>query len=157
MNYVPESEIMADCLFTIYLLWVSCQDAKEMQVVRYSHLPGLFAVFWKLWLFEMPGVEGWFEFFLRVFTLFVIQFVSYRFRLYGLADAIVFFLGGMFLVTKTGLYDFLMFNFMFQAIAGILLLAVQIVKRNVRGTCFKEPVPYIPYISVAFFLTKGVL
>ena len=43
MNYVQGFEIMARRIFGVYLLWVSCQDVQEMQVVRYSHLLGVLA------------------------------------------------------------------------------------------------------------------
>ena len=43
MNYVQGFEIMASLIFGVYLLWVSCQDVQEMQVVRYSHLLGVLA------------------------------------------------------------------------------------------------------------------
>ena len=44
MNYVPEFEIMVSCIFMAYLAWVSWQDYREMQVVRYSHGLGLLAI-----------------------------------------------------------------------------------------------------------------
>jgi len=46
---------------------------------------------------------------------------------------------------------------MVHAVSGMLLLAVQIVKRNVKRGKLLRPVPYIPYICFAFILTNVVL
>ena len=45
MNFEQGLEIMASIVFYMYLIWVSRQDLKEMQVVRYSHILGVAAIF----------------------------------------------------------------------------------------------------------------
>lgn len=164
MNCVPGSEAMADNLFCMYLIWVSCQDAKERLVVRYSHLPGILAVLWKSAVVP-SGNPAWTEILFTGLILLLLQYISCRVHLYGVADGIVFWVCSMFctvehLGTKPAGDMFLQgltACFMIQAVAGILLLLVQLGGRNVRGRSLKVPVAYIPYISCAFFLTKGVL
>lgn len=157
MNYEPEFGIMADCIFAVYLLWVSRQDIKEMQVVRYSHILGVSAIIIKIFWQKVFIVTCWIEIILAFFVLLITQYISHRLKLYGLADSIVLFLGGMYFLTEGSLVWTLTAYYMFQAIAGILLIVVQSAKGNIKGTGLRKPVPYIPYISVAFFLTKGVL
>lgn len=164
MNFVPGSETMADSLFYVYLIWVSCQDTKERLVVRYSHLPGIVAVLWKLSVVS-SGDLAWAELLFTGLVLLLLQYISCRVHLYGVADGIVFWVCGMFCTMEhlgTELTGDLFLQgmtmcFAIQAVAGILLLLVQLAGRNVHGRSLKEPVAYIPYISCAFFLTKGVL
>ena len=44
MNYGQGFEVMADLVFTGYLIWAAWQDQREMMVVRYTHGLGLLAV-----------------------------------------------------------------------------------------------------------------
>lgn len=157
MNYVPELEIIADGIFTVYLLWASWQDKKGMQVVRYSHILGLSAIVLKICLQKHLVLSDWIEFILMFFGAYMTQFFAFRLKLYGLADVIVLFLCGIYFEVDKGISEALTAYFTVQAIAGVLLLVIQTVKGNIVGMVFRQPVPYIPYISVAFFLTKGVL
>ena len=164
MNYAPELEIMVDIIFVLYLIWVSWQDYKSMQVVRYSHLSGLFAIVLQLFLrvvlhdlriYDMPEeiIAG----FVACLMLLVMQIAACFIRLYGAADGIVFFLCGVFMVVKEGAEGFMQTFLCLTAVSGVMLLVVQAMKGNLKGVGLKHPVPYIPYISFAFILTKWVL
>ncbi len=181
MKYAPEFEIIADFLFVGYLLWASLQDIRQMQVARYTHVVGVIAVCMRIVCrcgnvnLEAQGfyesvdtlVESilrpkgmpayWVEWLLSMCLHAGLQYMSQLCRLYGLADAIVFFLCGMYWSIGYGMYSSLMGSMLLQSIAGILLFVVQIAKKNLKRMHFKAPVPYIPYIFVAFFLTNGVL
>lgn len=157
MNFAQELEIMANLIFVTYLAWVSWQDNKEMQVVRYSHLLGLFAVLWEVILQKARIVNSLNEYFIAVLVLLVLQSISYYFKLYGFADVIVFFLCDTFLLFEKGTKKYLVTYFLVQAVSGNLLLLVQLVKGNVKGLNLKRPAPYIPYICFAFILTNMVL
>ena len=161
MNYVQGFEIMASLLFCVYLLWVSWQDVQEMQVVRYSHLLGVVAFLLQAVVKTLLTNEGEFHGMMKYLSaglvLLVFQIVAYYFKLYGLADVIVFFLCGLYMLLEKGVERYLLAYFMVQAISGSLLLVVQFLKGNVKGMRFRCPVPYIPYISVAFILTNMVL
>ena len=178
MNYAPEFAVMADRLFYVYLLWVSCQDAKEMQVVRYSHLTGILAIVIKLICYSIDDIASGDSLgnvcagrnivviLVGAAILSGIQYMSCRQKLYGVADGIVFWVGGMFLLVERlgvkGAAEEMVFSgltafFMMQALSGLLLILVQAAKGNIKSGIFKQSIAYIPYISVAFFLTKGVL
>lgn len=157
MNFAQGLEIMADLFFVAYLIWVSWQDNKEMQVVRYSHLLGLFAVVLQVILQKTRIVNSLNEYFIAISVLLLLQSIAYHFKLYGFADVIVFFLCGTFLLLEKGAEKYLMAYFLVQAVSGSLLLLAQFAKGNVKGLNLKRPVPYIPYICFAFILTNMVL
>ncbi len=164
MSYAPELEIMADIIFVLYLIWVSGQDYKSMQVVRYSHLLGLFAIVLQLFLQVIVHnvvVDGMMEKviagMLACLVLLVMQIVACFMRLYGVADGIVFFLCGVFMIVEEGAEGFMQSFLWLTAVSGVLLLVVQAMKGNLKGVGLKQPVSYIPYISFAFILTKWVL
>ena len=164
MSCAPELEIMVDIIFVLYLIWVSWQDYKSMEVVRYSHLSGLFAIVLQLFLqvilHNVMGdkmIEKIIAGFLACFVLLVTQIVGCFIRLYGVADGIVFFLCGLFMIVKEGAEGFMQSFLWLIAVSGVLLLVVQAMKGNLKGVGLKRPVPYIPYISFAFILTKWVL
>ena len=105
MSCAPELEIMVDIIFVLYLIWVSWQDYKSMEVVRYSHLSGLFAIVLQLFLqvilhnvMDDKMIEKIIAGFLACFVLLVTQIVGCFIRLYGVADGIVFFLCGLFML-----------------------------------------------------------
>ena len=157
MNYVPEFEIMVSCIFMAYLAWVSWQDYREMQVVRYSHGLGLLAIVLGVFLQKAYIWNRGNEYFLAFLVLLLTQSASHWLKLYGLADAIVFFLCGLFFLVQGGTEVYLLAYVMLQAISGGLLFVVQTVKRNRKGLNLKHAVPYIPYIYFAFILTNVVL
>ena len=157
MNFAQGLEIMANLIFVTYLAWVSWQDNKELQVVRYSHLLGVFAVPLQVILQKTRIVNSLNEYFIAILVLLVLQGIAYRFKLYGFADVIVFFLCGTFLLLEKGTEKYLLAYFLVQAVSGSLLLLVQLAKGNVKGLNLKRPAPYIPYICFAFILTNMVL
>lgn len=161
MNFVQEFEITASIVFYIYLIWVSWQDFKEMQVVRYSHFLGMTALFLQiiqLILLEKGCVNNEAkEYLVAVLMLLLLQVVACWFKIYGIADAFVCCLCSVFFVLDKGIEHCITAYFMMQAIAGCMLLIVQFIKGNIKGVSLRQPVPYIPYISVAFFLTNMVL
>ena len=112
-----------------------------------------------LQVFSQIGYNTWNlnTFLMGVFVLVLLQMAACRFKWYGFADVIVFFLCGMFLLLKKGEEKYLLAYFLMQAIAGSFLWGVQLLKKNVKGLNLCSPVPYIPYISVAFILTNMVL
>ena len=156
MNCVQGFEIMADIIFLLYLIWTAIQDVREMQVVRYSHLLGILGVFLQFFLQKENVFCYPIEYFTAFLVLFFWQIAAGRLKLYGVADAIVFFMNGVFLLGKIGPEKYLLAFFVHQALAGIMLLAVQIAKRNIKGTKLLHSVPYIPYICFAFCLTNVV-
>ena len=148
---------MGKVLFYAYLMWVSWQDFKEMEVIRYSHLLGGFAIVLQILALRISGSEvekGWI---IAVIHLSVLQIVAYRFQWYGMADVIVLFLCGMWLFFVKGKDNYLQAYFVLQAMAGSFLWGIQCLKENVKGLCLLHPVAYIPYISIAFVLTNIVL
>ena len=148
---------MADIGFIVYLLWVSRQDMKEMQVVRYSHIIGMLAVVLQVFSHGPWCIGSICAYFLAFLILLFLQFAAWLFKLYGFADVIVLFLSGVFLLLEKGTEKYLLAYFMVQALSGSLLLMVQLAKGNVKGMDLKRPIPYIPYISFAFILTNMVL
>lgn len=152
---------MASLIFGVYLLWVSCQDVQEMQVVRYSHLLGVLAFLLqavvKIILPNAMDLHSMVEYLSAGLVLMVLQLMAYFFRLYGLADVFVFLLCGLYMLLEKGVDRYLLAYFMVHAISGSLLLVVQLLKGNVKGMHLRCSVPYIPYISVAFILTNMVL
>lgn len=152
---------MASLIFLLYLIWVSWQDVQEMQVVRYSHLLGALAIVLQVILSLLSDngseLDCAKEYLSAGSLLLVIQILAYYFKLYGLADVLVFFLCGLYMLLEKGVERYLMAYFMVQAISGSLLLVVQLLKGNVKGMHLRCSVPYIPYISVAFILTNMVL
>ena len=157
MSYEQGFVITADIIFTIYLLWVSKQDYREMQVVRYSHGAGLAAVVILAILNGKDIVECPMEYILGLIFVLLMQMVAYKCHLYGMADILVFFVCGLYFVMRKGPEMYFTAYMLHQALAGILLLVIQIAKRNVKGTRLCKPVAYIPYISFAFVLTNVVV
>jgi len=157
MNYVPGFEIMADWIFGLYLLWAAFQDIKEMQVIRYTHLLGIAGICLQGFLHKGMVIQEAPAYLAAFFILCFCQVAVARLKLYGVADAIVFFLCGTFGLAKAGTDYYLFMYLMVHAVSGMLLLAVQIVKRNVKRGKLLRPVPYIPYICFAFILTNVVL
>lgn len=157
MNYGQELETMAKALFGVYLIWVSWQDKKEMQVFRYSHLLGIVAIILQIILLDADRKEvtkGWLA---AVCFLILLQIIACRFRWYGIADAMVLFLCGVWLFLKGGIDYYLQAYFVMEAFAGSVLWGIQLLKKNIKGLCLRQPVAYIPYICVAFILTNIVL
>ena len=152
---------MANVIFSIYLIWVSLQDYREMQVVRYSHGLGIAAILLEIlrivFLQDGSDIYKVWEYMWAGVILLLLQMAAYLFKLYGVADMFVFLLCGMFLLFQKGTGCYLTMYFMIHAVSGILLLVVQFIKGNVKGANLRQPVPYIPYISIAFFLTNMVL
>ena len=152
---------MASLIFGGYLIWVSWQDIQEMQVVRYSHLLGVLAIVLHVIssLLSDNGSEFYCvkKYLSAGSLLLVLQILAHFLNLYGLGDVIVFFLCSMYMLLEKGVEQYLLAYFMLQAISGSLLLAVQFLKGNIKGMRLRAPVPYIPYISVAFILTNMVL
>lgn len=157
MNYVPGFEIMADWIFWLYLLWAAYQDIKEMQVVRYTHLLGIAGICLQAFLHKDMVLQEAATYLAAIIILCFLQVAAARLKLYGVADAIVLFMCGIFLLAKAGADYYLFVYLIVQAVSGILLLAVQTVKRNVKKGKLLRPVPYIPYICFAFILTNVVL
>ena len=164
MNYIRVFEIMASVLFGIYLFWVSMQDAKELQVARYSHLLGVTAIVcmmvarsvWRtehvVGALDLWGTQLW-----EIVVIWVLQFIGYKLRFYGLADVFTMGICATFYYFDSGRYQCLVFGVVLYAVSGILLLAIELARGNLKGWKLKQKVPYIPYIAVAFFLTKWVI
>ena len=148
---------MASVLFVAYLIWVSWQDKKEMQVIRYSHVLGIMAIVLQVVILKVDGVDVGRNCLIAMVHLSVLQVIAYKFQWYGMADVIVLFLCGIWIFLTKGNEDYLRIYFLMQAIAGCLLWCVQWLKKNVKGLCLRHPVAYIPYISFAFILTNMVL
>lgn len=148
---------MGKLLFYLYLLWAAWQDCREMQVVRYSHILGVLAVFLQSFRESAYMRVDMSEYGIYAVGLFIVQGIQYQCKCYGLADAIVFFLCGSFFLGTKDRQDVFRLYFVLQACSGTLFLLHQCVKRNVKGLRLKHSVPYIPYICVAFILTNGVL
>ncbi|MBR2036398.1 MAG: hypothetical protein IKJ39_09035 [Lachnospiraceae bacterium] len=152
---------MASLIFDGYLVWVSWQDVQEMQVVRYSHLLGVLAFLLQVVIKMMTPNErelhSMVEYLSAGLVLLVLQILAHFLNLYGLGDVIVFFLCGLYMLLEKGVEHYLLAYFMVQALSGSLLLVVQFLKGNIKGMRLKAPIPYIPYISVAFILTNMVL
>lgn len=164
MNYVRGFEIMASVLFGAYLFWVSMQDAKEMQVVRYSHLLGVVAILCVLltrcvWSAGSVVEAGtiWKVHLWEIGVVWLLQFIGYKIRLYGLADVFVVGICATFYYFASGKYQCLFFGVALYAVSGILLLLVEFARGNLKGWKLEQKVPYIPYVAVAFFLTKWVI
>ena len=164
MNYIRVFEITASILFAGYMFWVSMQDAKEMQVARYSHLLGVVAVVCAMIGTGILGTgsagagnDFWQQNLWEIIVIWLLQFIGYKHRFYGLADVFVTGLCASFYYFESRTYACLFFYFASYAVAGILLLVTQLAIGNLKGFRLRQKVPYIPYISVAFFLTKWVI
>lgn len=164
MDYIRVFEIMASVLFAIYLFWGSMQDAKEMKVARYTHLLGLVAIIWIMIargvLHVDTAVGGsvfWRQYLWEIIVVWLLQFIGYKLRFYGLADVFVIGLCASFYYFESEIYRCLFFYFVLYATSGILLLLMQLIHGNLKGFRLKEKVAFIPYISIAFFLTKWVV
>lgn len=157
MNFTLESEITAKVIFLGYLCWISFQDYESMQVVRYSHLTGLLAVLLEIIINRDQILYSFCSYVVAGMVMALFQAVSHRCHFYGLADTITIYLCSIFFLVKHGPDDCLLFYYLLQAIAGVLLIPSQVFKGNVKKLRLKRPVPYIPYISVAFILTNIVL
>lgn len=158
MSYIREFATMDNILFSGYLLWISIQDIKEMKVARYSHILGVMAIVWAA-VSQNYGDEALFSIhsICELMLIFVLQLVGYHCKCYGLADVIVICICSLFYFFQNAGEQCLRFYFVLYAISGILLVITQLQKGNIKGGSLKKPIPYIPYISVAFFLTKWVL
>ena len=157
MNYEQGFAITADIIFVIYLLWVSKQDYREMQVARYSHGLGLAAIAILIMLNNRIIVEYLMKYILGVVLILLVQFIAYKCHLYGIADILVFFICGLYFLIVKGPETYFTMYILLQALSGCLLLAIQIMKNNVSGVYLCKPVAYIPYISFAFILTNVVV
>lgn len=148
---------MASISFTGYLIWVSWQDYREMMVVRYSHCLGLVAVIILTVLNRQAIKAQPMAYLAGLIMVLLVQIVAYKCRLYGMADILVFFMCGLYFLVTKGPELYLIAYIMVPAVSGVLLLIVQILKKNVRGVHLHRPVAYIPYICVAFVLTNVVV
>lgn len=157
MSYEPGFEITADVIFAIYLLWVSKQDYCEMQVVRYSHGAGLAAVVILVVMNRKKIMDYPVECIVGLVFVLLMQMIAYKCRLYGMADILVFGVCGLYFLVRKGPELYFTAYMLHQALSGCLLLAIQIVKSNVKGVRLCRPVAYIPYISFAFVLTNVVV
>ena len=157
MSFAQGLEIMASIVFLGYLLWAAWQDVKEMQVVRYTHVAGLLAVVLQAILNRKLIMQSVQAYIIAIVILLAIQITAKWLDLYGVADMIAFFLIGLYFLFRVGVRHYLLTYFFTQALSGILLLAVQVWKHNVKSLKLRHSVPYIPYISVAFGLTNMVL
>ena len=164
MDYIHVLEIMASVLFAAYLLWAVQQDVKEMKVARFTHLLGLGAVMVSILAsamsrhLESGNIEKiWTQNIWELAVVFLLQYIGYKLRCYGLADVFVIGLCSLFYYFQSAEYRCLYFYFLLYAIAGTILLFVQLCCGNLKGLKLKQKVPYIPYISIAFFLTKWVI
>ncbi len=149
---------MDKILFAIYLIWISVQDFKTMQVVRYSHLLGITAI-------VLAATEHGLNVAATVSVMNVAEIVlvclleitGYFLKCYGLADVFSVCICAAFYFFESNRYECVLFTLLLQSVSGILLIVVQMFKGNIKGLHLKQSVPYIPYISVSFFLTKWVL
>ncbi len=163
MNCIREFATMDNVLFALYLIWISVQDLKDMQVVRYSHLLGVTAVGWNVIANGFYSVGAFLTdgtlamHFMEIAVVLLLQTLSCIFKCYGLADALTICLCSIFYFFKSNRYQCVLFSLLLQSVSGVLLIVVQIFKDNIKGLQLKQAVPYVPYISVAFFLTKWVL
>lgn len=157
MNFTLELETMAKVIFGGYLGWISYQDYRSMQVVRYSHLAGLLAVLLETLRNRSQIVSFFQDYAVAASIIALLQAVAQRGHFYGLADIITIYLCCIFFLVQQGPDDWMLFFCLLQAISGVLLISLQILKGNVKMLHLKRPVPYIPYISVAFILTNIVL
>ena len=157
MSYEQGFAIIADIIFAIYLLWVSHQDYREMQVVRYSHGLGLAAIVVLTILNKRDFMEYPMEYITGVIVVLMIQVIAYKCHLYGMADILVFFVCGLYFLISKGPEVYFTAYMVLQALSGCFLLMIQIVKNNVKGVHLCKPVAYIPYISFAFILTNVVV
>lgn len=150
---------MGKLIFMGYLLWSSMQDKKEMQVVRYTHLLGAFAVICSgvQYLRSRATAGEIVVMGLAAVCLMFMQLLAWKCRMYGLADVIVFCLIGLFFMFEKGIAEGIMGYLYVYAVSGAMLGVVQWGKGNLKGVRLRQPIPYIPYISVAFFLTNMVL
>ena len=157
MNYGQGFEVMADLVFTGYLIWAAWQDQREMMVVRYTHGLGLLAVLMLAVVKRGVIMECPVEYLLGLSVVMLIQFAAYRCHCYGTADVLVFLMCGLYFLLKKGPYLYFTAYVMVPALSGCLLLMVQMARRNVQGVYLRRPVAYIPYICVAFILTNVVV
>ena len=102
MNYEQGSAIIADIIFVIYLLWVSQQDYREMQVVRYSHGLGLAAIVVLIILNRRELMEYPMEYIMGVIFVLLMQIIAHKCHLYGMADILVFFFCGLYFLIRKG-------------------------------------------------------
>lgn len=157
MNCVQGFEIMADGVFYGYLCWAAWQDHREKMVVRYTHMIGLAAVFLLVYMRKEIILEHILLYVCHVLLICMIQAAAYQWHLYGLADAFVFALCGLFFLAKQGFSGYLSAYLIVFALSGCLMLFVQIYKGNIKGIRLLTPTAYIPYICFAFFLTNVVV
>lgn len=164
MNYAHGFAIMSNFLFVAYLLWASWQDLCQMCVVRYTHLLGCAAIICAMFsneifaMLQMPlSTNEWIQNGWEIIIVIILQIIGCYFKCYGLADVFTICICVIFYYFETGIYKCLFFYFGFYVTAGLLLLVTQCAMNNVKGLNLKKQVPFIPYLSVAFFLTKWVI
>ena len=164
MNYIRAFEIMASVFFLLYLLWATMQDAKEMCVARYTHLLGVVAIILIMivrGIFRIEGISHenalWIKNLWEIGSACAIQWLGHKMQGYALADVFVLNICTIFHFFEGGSYRCLLFYFAFYALSIVLLFAAQLINGNLKGVNLKKKVPFIPYLSVAFFLTKWVI
>jgi len=124
------------------LLFASITDHKTCQVYCFTWWPVYIAVLPSLW--RMGG-----DAFIPLGIFLFLQFRVFG-RMYGRADCYAFGVCASVLTTRgEGLMGFLMH----MLLAWLLLASMQAVRGNIgrRGN-LKKPVPFLPYITVAFWL-----
>ena len=164
MDYIHVFEIMASILFIAYLFWASLQDVREMKVARYTHLLAVLAIICTILSKVVCCMDSsvyenrlWLRNLWEILLSCSFHWIGCRLCFYGLADVFVMNLCDVFYFFQSGTYGCLFFCFASYATSGILLLVVQLINGNLKGFHLKRKVPYIPYISIAFFLTKWVI
>lgn len=164
MSYAHVFAIMSNLLFVMYLLWASFQDLRQMRIARYTHLLGCVAIICAMLSKDIFVVSRmrwmatvWVQNVWEIAIVIILQIIGYYFKCYGLADVFTICICVMFYYFETGIYRCLFFYFLFYAMAGLLLVVTQCAMHNVKGLNFKKQVPFIPYVSIAFFLTKWVI
>ncbi len=157
MNLGLELEIMASIIFLVYLLWASLQDIRRLLVIRYTHCIGLCAIAVQIWADRERFFSNVLVYCGVTAVLLLIGVTADRAKLYGLADNVVFTLCGLFWAVCREAAYCMEYYLLLHIISCGLLLGVQMCRHNVKGLKLRHPVPYIPYISVAFVLTNMVL
>lgn len=157
MNLERALETMAEGIFLIYLGWCSLQDFKEMQVIRYTHILAGVSLFVLAASKQSICKEELFIYGCAIGFLALLQGAAYAWKLYGVADMFVFTGCGIYFMLSEGVSEGMLAYAILQAVSGAVLFVVQLMKKNIKGLYLARPVAYIPYISVAFILTKVVI
>lgn len=139
-------------IFFLYLVCISLQDIKTMKVTRIFHVMGIAGVI------IMLIQEGYSDVSYTPIVFFLlIQLGCYCFGCYGLADLFLFINCSLYMGVSYTKEDTLLYLFLFQLLANILLIVVQLCVGNFRKGRLRKKVAYIPYLSTAFILTNIVL